>query len=265
VDATFPGLARTVKRMGVSGNLATEERLAWVRARLNVDGRIRIPEAARELGVSEMTIRRDLQELETTGFARRVRGGAVSLAPVGTTDSRSRARALSRIAAKLLPMVEEVGAVGLDASATIARLAGVIDSARDLTVVTNGLDTFQCLQGRPGIIPLLTGGKLDARTASLVGPLALATAGQVLLHCLLLSAAAVDPDIGPSEPSIDEAEVKRTLASVAETVVLAVDSSKLGSRSMAVSVPWDRISVMVTELDPGDTRLDLYRDRVAIM
>jgi len=251
--------------MGVSGNLATEERLAWVRARLDVEGRIRIPDAARELGVSEMTIRRDLQELETMGYARRVRGGAVSLAPVGTTESRSRARALSRIAAKVLPMVDDVGAVGLDASPTVGRLAGMLDAARDLTVVTNGLETFQALHDRPGIAPLLTGGRLDARTASLVGPLALATSSQVLLNTLVLSAAAVDPEVGPSEPSIDEAEVKRALASVAETVVLAVDSSKLGERSMAVSVGWERIAVMVTELDPGDVRLDPFRDRVAIV
>jgi DeoR family fructose operon transcriptional repressor len=251
--------------MGVFGNLATEERLAWVRARLDVDGRVRIPDAARELGVSEMTVRRDLQELETMGYARRVRGGAVSLAPVGSLDTRTRGRSLSRIAAKVMPMLGAVGAVGLDASPTVARVAAALDSARDLTVVTNGLETFQAVHARPGITALLTGGRLDPRTGSLVGPLAVATACQVLLNCLVISAAGVDAEAGPSEPSIDDAEVKRALASVADTVVLAVDSSRLGERSMAVSVGWERITTMVTDLDPGDARLDPFRDRVAIV
>ncbi|HEV7886498.1 MAG TPA: DeoR/GlpR family DNA-binding transcription regulator [Acidimicrobiales bacterium] len=252
--------------MGMTGNLATEERLAWLRARLEGDGRIRISDAARDLAVSEMTVRRDLQELEAVGQARRVRGGAVSIGPLATGErSRERGRAKARIASKLLPLVSEVGAMGMDASSTVCRVAAMLDSARDLTIVTNGPETFQTLHGRPGINPLLTGGRLDVRTGSLVGPLAVATASQVLLGGLLMSAAAVDPDLGPSEVSIEEAEVKRSLASVAEMVILAVDSTKLGERAIAVSIGWEHVTTLVTDLDPADVRLDPFRDRVAIL
>lgn len=252
--------------MGMTGNLATEERLAWLRSRLEVDGRVRITEAATDLGVSDMTIRRDLQELEALGQARRVRGGAVAIGPLAVLErNRSRARAKARIASKLLPMVAEVGALGMDASSTIGRVASMIESARDLTVVTNGLDTFQTLLGRPGVTALLTGGRLDGRTGSLVGPLAVSSASHLLLGGVLMSAAAVDPELGPSEASIDEAEVKRALIAVSDVVVLAIDSSKLGSRAMAVSVGWESITTLVTELDPGDARLDRFREHVAIL
>jgi DeoR family fructose operon transcriptional repressor len=251
--------------MGMTGNLATEERLSFLRGRLEREGRVRITDAATDLGVSDMTIRRDLQELEGMGQARRVRGGAVAVGPMVIDRDRTRARAETRIAAKLAPMITDVGAIGMDGSSTIIRVAAAIDAARDLTVVTNGLETFHTLHGRPGVTPLLTGGRLDVRTGSLVGPMAVATASQVLLAGLLMSAAAVDPDHGPSEPCIEEAEVKRALVAVADAVVLAVDSSKLGERAVAVSVGWDHITTLVTELDPGDTRLDPYREHVAVL
>lgn len=252
--------------MGITSNLATEERQSWLRSRLEAEGRIRIGDAAKDLCVSEMTVRRDLQELEALGHARRVRGGAVSVGPLLNGErSRAKGKAKARIAAKLRSLVPEVGAIGMDASSTVGRVAAILDSARDLTVVTNGLDTFQCLHGRPGILPMLTGGRLDPRTGSLVGPMAAVMARQVLLGGLLISAAAVDPVLGPSEATIEEAELKKELAAVAEMVVLAVDSSKLGERAVAVSVGWSRIDTIVTELDPADPQLDPYREHAAVL
>ena len=67
--------------MTLAGNLAGEERLEWLRERLDNDGAVQLRDAAAELGVSEMTIRRDLQELEGLGVVRRVRGGASTRGP----------------------------------------------------------------------------------------------------------------------------------------------------------------------------------------
>lgn len=252
--------------MSLSGNLATEHRLAWIRNQLEQAGQVRIADAATQLAVSEMTIRRDLQELEAQGVARRVRGGAVAVGPMAFADRhKSRARAKARIAGKLLGLVPATGAIGIDASSTLLRLATAIDNGRDLTVLTNGWETFRSLQGKPGVTALLSGGELDNRTGSLVGPVACRTAGSLLLSRLFISAAAVDVELGPSEPCLEEAEVKRAMAAVAGEVVLAVDSTKLASRSVARSIPWTDLGLLVTELDPGDTRLDPYRNFVDIV
>jgi DeoR family fructose operon transcriptional repressor len=127
-------------------------------------------------------------------------------------------------------------------------------------VVTNGPDTFNALQDRPGVTALLTGGQLDPRTGSLVGPLATRASRELLLRRLFVSAAAIDPSYGTSETTLEEAEVKLALADVAAEVVVAVDSSKLGQRAAARALPTDRVGMLVTELDPGDRRLDAYRD-----
>lgn len=252
--------------MSVTSNLATEERLTWLGTQLDTHGTVRIGPAAQHLGVSEMTIRRDLLELEGLGVARRVRGGAVAVGPVSFEGRRqTRARAKSRIAAKLRPLIPATGAIGLDSSSTLLRLAGLLDRAHDLVVVTNGRDAFATLQGKPGISPLLTGGTLETHTGSLVGPLACRGASSVLLTRLFLSAAALDPVVGSSETTIGDAEVKQSMLAVSTDIVLAVDAVKLNTRALAPAVSWDRVTLLVTDLDPDDDRLAAYRQRVTVL
>ena len=132
-------------------------------------------------------------------------------------------------------------------------------------IVTNGPECFAALQDNPGVTPLLTGGQLDRRTGSLVGPLATRSARDLSLDVLFVSAAGVDPGAGTFEATLEEAEVKIALASSASEVVLAVDASKLGHRAPAHGFTWDQVDVLVTELAPHDARLDPYRDRVDLV
>jgi DeoR family fructose operon transcriptional repressor len=80
----------------------------------------------------------------------------------------------------------------------------------------------------------------------------------VLLRRLFVGAAAVDPELGSSEATLEEADVKLALAGSAGDVVLAVSASKLGHRAPARGFPLDRVDVLVTELDPADDRLAPY-------
>ena len=232
----------------------------WLQEQLAEHGAVTIAGAAAALAVSEMTIRRDLTELEQRGEARRLRGGARAIGPLPFARRRATAgRAKATIAAKIAGLVPVSGVIAIDASSTLLRLRAALDRARDLSILTNGPDTFRALTEVPGVTALLTGGQLDPRTGSLVGPLACRSATQLVVDRFFLSAAAVDPAAGALETTLEEAEVKRALASVAGDVVLATDASKLGRRAPAVGIEWDRIDVLVTELDPGDERLDPYR------
>jgi DeoR family fructose operon transcriptional repressor len=210
-----------------------------------------------------MTIRRDLDLLAEQGAILRVRGGAVAAGPQPFLERFGRqSRAKERIAGKLVDLVGDGGAIGIDASTTLQRLTAAIGGVRDLTVLTNGPDTFNDLQGRLGVTPLLTGGRLDVRTGSLVGPLSARAVRDFTLRRLFVSAAAVDPAVGTSESTLEDADAKLAFAEVSSQIVLAVDSSKLGKQSPARCLPWDRIDLLVTDLDPEDERLDPYRDLV---
>jgi DeoR family fructose operon transcriptional repressor len=247
--------------MQQAGARGPEERAREIEQLTVARGQVRIDELAQLLEVSEMTIRRDLDELQGLGVLRRVRGGAVAVGPEPFAERhRTDARAKGLIAEKLAHLVPDRGTVAFDASTTVHRFAADLRGASDLVVLTNGIDTFQVLRDKPGISPTLTGGHLEPRTGSLVGPVASRSASDFLFDVLVCSAAAVDPLLGASEASVDEAEVKRSLQGTSARVVLAVSHAKLGGRAPARVFAPHEVDLMVTDLDPGDERLAPYRD-----
>lgn len=251
--------------MAVGGSLAAEHRRAALRDTLESSGQVRLDEAAERFEVHPMTVRRDLQVLEREGVARLVRGGATLVGP--EEFERRQARALTakrRIAAKLLPLVPEHEAIGLDASTTVFELANRLDDAPGLVVVTYGQAAFQVLQPIRGVTSYLTGGEQDRRTTSLVGPIAQRSVASFSLARCFLSAAALDPATGATEPTFEESEMKQAVADASAHVVLAVDATKLGRRSLVRSLAWDHIDLLVTELDPSDPRLDPFREQVEL-
>jgi DeoR family transcriptional regulator, fructose operon transcriptional repressor len=242
------------------------DRLEQIRARLATAGLVRVSELAGEFGVSEMTVRRDLDALGELGIAQRVRGGALALGPQQFADRYGhQGRAKDEIVGKLLDLVGDGGAIGIDASTTLQRLAARLGAARDLTVLTNSLEALNVLSAQPGVVTLLTGGRLDPRTGSLVGPLATGAARDMLLRRLFVSATGIDPRHGITEMTLEEAEVKRAFAEVSGQIIVAVDSTKLGHRGAARSLSMEQIDILVTELPPDDARLKPYRDHCEIL
>lgn len=243
-----------------------EERLGEVRNLISENGMVRIDELATEFGVSEMTIRRDLDELDALGVARRVRGGAVAVGPEPFAQRhRHNARAKGKIAEKLAPLLPTSGTVAFDASTTVYRLAAIIEGARDLVIVTNGLDTFHALTAKPGVNAALTGGNEEPRTGSLVGPIAVRAANEFLYDMFICSASALDAEVGSSEASLAESEVKRAISQTSSRIVLAVDQSKLDTRAQARMFDLEVVDLLVTNLEPDDVRLDAYRDKVELL
>jgi DeoR family fructose operon transcriptional repressor len=237
------------------------DRLNHIRSTVTSDGRVRVGRLAKQLRVSEMTVRRDLDLLAASGELERVRGGATTAGPQPFTARYGRgSRAKQRIATKLRALVDDTDAIGIDASSTLQRLAVLLHDARDVTAITNGPDSFASLRTHRGVTALLTGGRLDPRTGSLVGPLATRAARDMLLWRFFTSAAGIDPAHGTTEATLEEAEVKLAFADVAKELVVAVDASKLGRRDAARCVPIERIDVLVTDLAPDDARLDPYRE-----
>jgi len=241
-----------------------ENRLAAIREELISSGSVRITDMATRLGVSPMTIRRDLIQLETAGVARRVRGGAVTLVGLSFAERHQvHAHAKARIAAKLAKMLPVRGAIGLDSSSTILHLVRYLDES-PLTVVTNGLETHRELSRRSLARIILTGGELHPETGSLIGPIALRVAHSLSVQRLFISAGGVDGSLGATERYLEEAEIKQAFADHAAEVVLAADTSKLDAAELAQSVGWDRISFLVTELPPSSLPR-MYRDLTEVV
>lgn len=252
--------------MATSGTLGAEQRRASLLATLERDGALQLEQAAAELGVSSMTVRRHLDDLEAEGLLRRVRGGAVAIGgPRPFSERRAvRSRAKQAIAEKAVKLIPRSGAIALDASTTVGTIGSTLGQRDGLTVATNSYENFLVLRDRVGLSAVLVGGEWEPHTDSLVGLIACQGAASMLYERFFVSASAVDPALGTSEVSLAEIQVKRAFAGVSRESVLCVDSTKLGDRSVALGFGLQDIAVMITELDPSDSRLDEYRDLVEL-
>ncbi|MDO9590962.1 MAG: DeoR/GlpR family DNA-binding transcription regulator [Microcella sp.] len=233
---------------------------------LERDGGIQLDPAAEELGVSVMTVRRDIQELDAAGLVRRVRGGAVAPMVPRAFGERAATRASAKIAIarKAMALVPGDGAAAFDASTTSGALLSLLRANR-LLVVTNSIDNAAIARARPGVRAVLIGGELEERTGSLVGPTAEQTARGFACDRFFTSASAVDAEGGTMEVSLEEAAVKQVFAGAAGATVVLADSSKLGQQALVRALEWRVIEVLVTDLDPADERLDAFRDLVEIL
>lgn len=245
----------------------SEERKKALLGILKRDNVIRLAAAASALAVSTMTIRRDLEELEEQGLLRRVRGGAVSvMGPRPFAERRAvRLRAKEAIAEKALSLVPRFGSIALDASSTVGTLCSRIGPRSGLIAATNSYPTFASMKGTPGVNAILIGGEPDEATDSLVGPIACQGAQALRYLRFFASATAIDARFGTSEVSLREAETKRAFREVSGELILCIDSSKLGERSISAGFALTETRLLITELDPADARLDPYRDQVELL
>jgi DeoR family fructose operon transcriptional repressor len=233
---------------------------------LGRDGAVRLEAAAEELGVSTMTVRRDIADLEAEGLLRRVRGGAVPVSrPRSFKERLAEGGAAKRvIASKSLRFMVSSGAVAVDASSTGGALLSAASRSADRIIATNSVQNHLAARTGPGGTCVLIGGELEEQTDSYVGPLACHMVQRLHYDVFFMSAAGVGTD-GTTEPTLREAQAKRAFADCAEKTVLIADSSKLGQTSIATAFEWTEIDHLVTELDPEDARLEEIRGLVDIV
>lgn len=245
--------------------MGVETRRAHLMSLLERDGAVGLSEAALSYGVSEMTVRRDLLEMEQAGMARRVRGGAVAVGPELFQRRRGIAAAAKQvIARKMLPLLPQSGAIALDASSTIYQFAVDLDPG-NLSILSTGVETMGVLSASGTARVLMSGGEVQESTGALVGPLAVLSIGQFVFDRVFVSPTRVHPEFGLTESTLEGAEIKRALHLASRSVIVAVDSSKLGEAAMARALSLHDVDVLVTELDPANPALDEYRDHVDLL
>ena len=212
---------------------------------------VTITDLARQFGVSEMTIRRDLHELEKTGLIESVHGGAksASLSPFELSYAQRELmemeakRAIGHAAASL---VDAGDVLALDGSTTTLQVARNLVDRGGLTVYTNGIKVATELAQRPGLRIILTGGELY-HSVSLVGLFARSIFEKIRVDKLFLSVTGITEDLGLSGPSDVDADVKAAMIAAADQVVLVADHTKFGRRSYVRVAPLSAVHVVVTD------------------
>ncbi|CAM00104.1 DeoR family transcriptional regulator [Saccharopolyspora erythraea NRRL 2338] len=217
-------------------------------------GAVQVSALVLQLGVSDMTIRRDLDALARRGLVEKVYGGATSMVGRSTDEPGFEAKSVRQLAEKeaiAMLAAEQVRpgtAIGLSAGTTTWTLARHLDDVADLTVVTNSIRVADALQqrGRTDRTVVLTGG---VRTPSdaLVGPVAVQSLRSLHLDLVFLGVHGIAARAGFTTPNLNESETNRALAEAANRLVVVADHSKWSTVGISTIVDLHEVDLLISD------------------
>lgn len=232
-----------------------EQRRTLISRQLNGNAGVSTAQLQKILGVSPMTIWRDLGVLEEAGVLKRVHGGAVALDPssgpepsfaVKSTVSALAKQQIARVAVD--KFVKPRMVISLEGGTSVAAVMPFLPTDADLTILTNSLEIVrQCPRG---LAVLCSGGLYRDVSGTFVGPQAVKFFRDHHADIAFISATAVDASFGLMDPNPLEIEVKQTLCGSAKQVVVLCDHTKLGKLSTLPVLPLKSVGTMVTDAAP---------------
>ncbi|WP_405655872.1 DeoR/GlpR family DNA-binding transcription regulator [Streptomyces sp. RK9] len=246
--------------MSENQNLLAEQRRALILDEVRRRGGVRVNELTRKLGVSDMTVRRDLDALARLGVLEKVHGGAVPVAEASTHEPGFEAKSGLELSAKediartAATLVAPGTAIALSGGTTTYALAHHLLDVPDLTVVTNSVrvaDVFHSAQRstgqRQGAATVVLTGGVRTPSDSLVGPVADQAIAALHFDVLFLGVHGISAEAGLSTPNLAEAETNRRLVQSARRVVVVADHTKWGTVGLSSFATLGQVDTLVTD------------------
>lgn len=215
------------------------------------EGAIRIDELAERFGTSQMTVHRDLDELESRGLLRKSRGMATALSSslVESSDvfrSGQQQGEKREIARAAIEFIEAGQAIFLDDSTTVLEMARLIPSRTPLTVITNVLTIINELKGIRGISLVALGGSYYNWCSSFMGGTTIEAINRLRADVFIMSAPAITDDICffQNQATVD---IKRAMFNAAAQRILLVDHTKFEKRALYALAPLSDFDVVIVD------------------
>ncbi|MFI5838731.1 DeoR/GlpR family DNA-binding transcription regulator [Catenuloplanes sp. NPDC051500] len=229
-----------------------EERQQEILRLARANGRVDVMALADGLNVTAETIRRDLTVLERAGVLRRVHGGAIPVERIGFEPALAARDSVlisekERIAKAALAEVPAEGAIILDAGTTTARLAQLLPSDRELTVVVNSPVIAASLALKSNLSVLLLGGRLRGKTLATVDDWALRPLEEMYVDVAFMGTNGLSAERGMTTPDPAEAAVKRAMINASRRVVLLADHTKVGNDYLARFGSMSDLDLLITD------------------
>ena len=230
------------------------DRQALILSRVRETGSVAVAALAQDCGVSEMTIRRDLEALEGSGVVRRVHGGAVTgwnrgYEPAFSQRAAQNGDAKARIGRRCADLIEEGETLFLDIGTTTLAAAHALAGRRGITVITPNLRAADILVDNPGIRVICLGGVVRTGERCVTGVIAERNLAEFFFDTCIVGVAGVSLQAGLTEFNVDDASLKRTAIDHGRRIIALADSSKLGQIALATVAPLSRISTLITDAD----------------
>lgn len=233
--------------------LATQRRQLILHSIEN-DGAVTVSRLAISLGVSEMTVRRDLDILEKSGQVIKVHGGATaprmnkSVEPGFAAKAQLEQIAKFAIAKLAIEMVQPGAAVALTAGSTTFAIAKGLLNIPNLTLITNSIRVAELFHdGAASDCEIIVIGGTRTPSDALVGPMAVQNISRLNIDICFMGVHGMDPQAGVTTPNLLEAETNQALAEVSRQFAVVADSTKWGVIGLHTISPLSEISTLITD------------------
>lgn len=247
--------------------LPAQARRAHIAQLVNAESWISVTDLAGHFGVSDVSIRRDLKELERAGFLQRVRGGAlrVASAPQDDVYSQRAARRMEqkrRIARAAIALIQPSDSIILDSGSTVAEVARHIATevslGQHLRIITGSIPVVEAFTPHPETQVLFLGGLYLHQYRTVIGPQTLASLEGLHADKMFMGSDGLTMETGTTTANVLEAEVTRSLTRAADKVIVVADSSKIGQTGFTTVMPLQQVDILVTDSDaPSDVIAEL--------
>jgi DeoR family galactitol utilization operon repressor len=236
-------------------------REAYILDRLARDGSLSVSALSRDLGVSEVTVRANLRDLEGRGLLSRTHGGAQASSFQSVLErQRHNAAAKERIAQAAAGFVADGDSIMIEAGTTTAAVIRHLTGRNGVQVVTNSTLAFAAARLNPALRLLLTGGQFHAESESLVGYGALRTIADFNVRRAFIGTDGFTAERGLTTQFADGADVIRAMHARAEETWLLADSSKYGRAGFVTVLPLPELTGVITDAGIGEESAEALRN-----
>jgi DeoR/GlpR family transcriptional regulator of sugar metabolism len=261
-------MSRVISPAAEGCGVLAQQRQTSILDEVRRHGGARVADLVRSLGVSDMTIRRDIEALAERGLVAKVHGGAVALdratdEPGYATKFAQQQTEKQGIARAAAALVQPGQAIGISAGTTTATLAQELLGMPELTVVTNSIPVADVFYsgGRADQTVVLTGGTRTPSDA-LVGPVAQEALARINLDLLFLGVHGMSERTGFTTPNLAEADTNRALVAAARQIVVLADHTKWDLIGIATIAPLSGADVLVSDASLIEEAQRILREQV---
>jgi DeoR/GlpR family transcriptional regulator of sugar metabolism len=232
--------------------MLSEERRRAILDLLDTKGTVSVAELGSRFDVSEMTVRRDLDDLDNRGLLQRVHGGAVSALgrsyePAFLKRSSLFQSEKARIGKAAVELINNGDSIALDVGTTTLEIARQLGDKRDLTIITPSLRIANQLAETNGLRLILSGGIIRPGELSMVGEVAEEAFQRFYVDKLFMGVGGIDIEAGLTEYNLEDAAVKKAMLRAAKEIIVVADASKFSRVSFAVIAPINVASRIITD------------------
>jgi len=252
-----------------SARVLARQRHEVILGEIQAKGAVRVAELAAQLGVSDMTVRRDLDVLDDAGLVEKVHGGATALGDRSAAEPGFAAKSLRNTDEKLAiaraaaTLVRAGTAIGVTAGTTTWQLAYHLTDIADLIVVTNSIrvaEVFHQIQ-RSDRTVILTGG-MRTPSDALVGPVAVQALRTLHFDAVFMGVHGMSAKAGFTTPNLSESETNKAFVEATQQLVVLADHTKWNVTGLSAIAPLHEADTVVTDVGLAATALDTLEGHV---